>query len=107
MKFYGNNGYPEFHDTANFLTICKMRNIYKVKTPSVGKVNRDSTCEPIKQTTAEQLFYLVNIVSWVKDWKNINSITDERNHNNCCLSSLLCIKPLVTDPLYLACMAKI
>ena len=68
-----------------------MKNISKIKTPSVGKAQLDSTCEQIKETTDEQLFYSVNFVSCVKDWKNIvNSITDERSHhNNCCPSSLL------------------
>ena len=41
MKFYGDKGYPEFHDTASLLTIIrKMRNISKVKTPS-GKAKHD------------------------------------------------------------------
>ena len=60
MKCYGDKGYPEFYDTGNFVTIIrKMRNISKVKTPSIGKAKRDSTCKQIKETTAEQLFYLV------------------------------------------------
>ena len=105
MKFYGDNGFPEFQNTANFLIIIrKMRNISKVKTPSIGKAKCGSTCEQIKEATAEQLDYFVNFVSWVKDWKTllIQSLTRETT-NNCSPSSLLSINPLVTDPRYLAC----
>ena len=106
MKFYGDNGFPEFQNTANFLIIIrKMRNISKVKTPSIGKAKCGSTCEQIKEATADRATRLFCEFCFLgKGLENIvNSITDERNHNNCSPSSLLSINPLVTDPRYLAC----
>ena len=80
-----------------------MRNISKVKTPSVGKAKHDSTwLWTNKETTAEQPFYFVNFVSWVDDWKNMltQSLTRE---TTIIVVHQACINPLVTDPLYLAC----
>ena len=59
LKFYRDNSYPEFHDTANFSTIIrKMWNISNVKTPYVGKAKRDSTREQSKRPR------LSNMIIW-------------------------------------------
>ena len=81
--FFGKNGYPEFIDAANFLKIIrKMWNITNVKSPGIGKAKRDSTREPIEECSAEQLDYLLNFASWIKDWnsKTTRSLTIQTIH---------------------------
>ena len=54
-----------------------MWNITNVKSPGIGKAKRDSIREPIEECSAEQLDYLLNFASWIKDWnsKTTRSLT--------------------------------
>ena len=69
VHYYGDNGYPEFLQTVNFMrAVHKMLDITNVKTVYAGQVKRDDTGQPITDVTDDNLEYLLHFVSWVKDW---------------------------------------
>ena len=47
-----------------------MWNITNVKTPNIGQKKRDDSRQPIREPMDENLLYLLQFASWVKDWKN-------------------------------------
>ena len=80
LQYYGENGYPEFLQTANFMrAVRKMWNITNVKTVYAGQAKRDDTRQPVADVTDDKLEYLLHFASWVKDWssKTVSSLSSQ------------------------------
>ena len=64
--FYADNGYSEFYDTANILTIVqKMWDITNAKTPFASQASRDDSQsrEPVTDASDDKLSYLLQFAS--------------------------------------------
>ena len=89
LQYFGENGYPEFLQTANFMRAGrKMWNITNVKTVYAGHAKRDDTRQPVADVTDDKLEYLLHFASWVKDWssKNVLSLSSQTStavHQTC------------------------
>ena len=71
MRYYVNNGYPEWKGTITFLDIiAKWWNILNVKSPSKGKRKSNPDCEKISLDNYENVSDLFSkIVIWIDEWK--------------------------------------
>jgi len=75
LEFYSSS-HPEFADTVEFLKIVrKMWNITNVKTPKVGQKKRDDSRQVIRESTDENLHYLLDFAAWVKEWSGHSKLS--------------------------------
>ena len=73
LRFYANNGYPEFADTANFLYVIRSWwNILNVKTPTLGSQKRNKYMKPVSMENQNNLGYLNTFASWLQAWQQIS-----------------------------------
>ncbi len=71
LLFYGNNGFPEFIQTAKFLRVIRnWWDTFNVKSKFKGKHKRNKFMEAIDETNVEEVSaYLQKFTDWVKEWK--------------------------------------
>ena len=94
LKFYSENGHPEFLGTMRFLELIrKWWNIVNVKTPDAGRKKRDPTRNPIYNENSPNIQFLIDFCKWVKEWEKSsdskNFLTKETANAMCQTSTSL------------------
>ena len=70
LKFYSENGHPEFADTFKFLELIRRWwNIVNVKTSRAGMHKRDPSRNPIWAEDSSNLQFLKDFSDWITQWE--------------------------------------